>query len=46
MAGSIANENTPTKPFQADSEVIDDLIKDLNTLRAVGFFRMTQQKKI
>ena len=32
------NENTPTKPFQADSEVIDNLVKDLNTLRAVGFF--------
>ena len=32
------NENTPTKPFQADSEVIDNLIKNLNTLRAVGFF--------
>ena len=32
------NENTPTKPFQADSEVIDNLVKDLNTLRAVSFF--------
>ena len=32
------NENTPTKPFQADSEVIDNLIENLNTLRAVGFF--------
>lgn len=32
------NENTPTKPFQADSGVIDNFIKDLNTLRAVDFF--------
>ena len=32
------NETTPTKPFQADSEVIDNLVSDLNTLRAVGFF--------
>lgn len=32
------NETMPTKPFQADSEVIDDFIKNLNTLRAVDFF--------
>jgi hypothetical protein len=32
------NENTPTKPFQADSEVINNFIKDLDTLRAVDFF--------
>ena len=39
------NENTPTKPFQADSEVIVDLIKDLNTLRAVGFFRQPYRRR-
>ena len=32
------NENKPTKPFQADTEVIENLIKDLNTLRAVDFY--------
>ncbi len=32
------NEITPTKSFQADSEVIDNFIKNLNTLRAVDFF--------
>lgn len=32
------NENTPTKPFQADRQVINDFIKDLATLRAVDFF--------
>lgn len=32
------NENTPTKPFQADRQVINNFIKDLATLRAVDFF--------
>lgn len=32
------NENTPTKPFQADSEVIDTFLKNLKSLRAVDFF--------
>ena len=36
--GLSLNENTPTKPFLADSEVISGFIKHLNTLRAVDFF--------
>ena len=32
------NETTPTKPFQADIEAINNFIKNLNTLRAVDFF--------
>ena len=32
------NENTPTKPFQADREVIKDFITNLDTLRASDFF--------
>ena len=32
------NEGSPTKPFQADREVINNFINDLSTLRAVDFF--------
>lgn len=32
------NDDSPTKPFQADQATIDNFIKNLNTLRAVDFF--------
>ena len=39
------NKGTPTKPFQADNKVVDDLINEFRSLRAVDFFADSPTKE-
>ena len=41
----VLNEDSQTKPFQADSAVIYDLINDLNNLRAESFYSDNSTKE-